>query len=458
MNNFFVSESGQVDGRYSLVAPMCMTEEADEATYYLAGFATPLTDGARRASRALAGYTPLYKTRSHPDLWQMQTKVIGAEVGTPYMGHVNFYGCQVPCILFPSLSKDVEYAVQNPDPKYKPFWDATIAAWAVEHAQGNVEALVPWKDVDLSKPRSWWMPKWTMRVLRYEHGLPPDHPNDPERLAMLGNCRLLKKGKKRAPQTMAEWAAIPVSKSQPGDDEAGLSDAGSINDDVERGLPTSSHWDPVSKKTTTPRGKEPHDHMDVIETELQRNREYEARVGQEQAVPGPSTAPQTRGRRRLNDDTSPQRAPSGVGTETGPESIPTTATRTSEGLGEHAAGEDTPMVDGTGPPEQTLSDVPPSGAGTDDTLPVDETAPPQITPAPVSPPNPPGRSNAQATPAIPAPPRPITGTGPPRSFAPPPPNAPTVRSGRRGGPQPSLQTLSQARVRDQDRGYTVEPQ
>ena len=95
MNSFFLSEDIPEDGKCVLVTPTFVTDEDDaNLKYYLVGFATPLTDGARRAARALAGYTPLYKTRSHPDLWQMPTKVVGAWVGGPSMGHVDFYGCR----------------------------------------------------------------------------------------------------------------------------------------------------------------------------------------------------------------------------------------------------------------------------------------------------------------------------------------------------------------------------
>jgi hypothetical protein len=69
-------------------------DEDDESKYYLVGFATPLTDGARRASRAVAGFTPLYQNKSHPDLWQMQTRVVVAKVKTPYMGKISFFGCE----------------------------------------------------------------------------------------------------------------------------------------------------------------------------------------------------------------------------------------------------------------------------------------------------------------------------------------------------------------------------
>ena len=94
MNSFFLCTDVPADGQCTMVIPEGPAEEGEEEKYYLVGFATPLTDGARRAARALAGYTPLYKSRSHPDLWQMQTKVVGAWVGGPYMGCVEFFGCE----------------------------------------------------------------------------------------------------------------------------------------------------------------------------------------------------------------------------------------------------------------------------------------------------------------------------------------------------------------------------
>jgi hypothetical protein len=97
MNSFAVLE--RVANPYVSVIPVIpefrkRDDEDDDNTYYLVGFATPLTDGARRASRAVAGYTPLYLNTSHPDLWQMQTKVVLAKVKTPYMGQITFFGCE----------------------------------------------------------------------------------------------------------------------------------------------------------------------------------------------------------------------------------------------------------------------------------------------------------------------------------------------------------------------------
>ena len=382
-------------------------------------------------------------------------------------------------MIFSSLKNaSIEYAVQSPDPQYKPFWDAAIAAWAVEHEQGHVDALVPWKDVKLEEPRPWWMPVWSMRVLRLEFGLPPDHPDDPKRRAMLGGCRFGKKGNRRAPTTAAEWAAIPESKSSPGDDEAGLSDAGSINDDVERGLPTSSHWDKVTKKSTTPRGKVRHPHMDVVEAQLSRNQEYDARVALEQTGPSASTAPpRTRGGQRRYNITSREGAAPDVGGTTGgaPErpgedvgagvtpmavaTVPPEQSPADMALPD-AGPEDTPMAD---PPEQTPAETAPPGADPEDTPMEGETAPPEPTAANGPPPMVPGPSPTSeppinGPPVVPSASRPITGTGPPRSFAPPPPNAPTLRSVHRSGPQPTHRNLEQARIREQERGYTVEPQ
>ncbi|KAJ1299637.1 hypothetical protein OPQ81_011987 [Rhizoctonia solani] len=296
VNSFFLSENPPKNGRCSLVTPQLPDEE--EEAQYLVGFVSPLTNGAHCAACALAGYTPLYQKRSHPDLWQMQTKVVGAWVGPPKMRNVHFFGCQVPCVIFPSWeNEDIEYAVQTPDPKYKPYWDAAIVLWAVEHEWQGVKALVPWQDVDLSRPRPWWMPEWTMRVLRLEYGMQPDNPNDPKCWAMLGSCQHARKASsRRAPQTEPEWSKILVSQSQPGDDEAGESDAGSINNDVKVGLPTSSHWDPTTKQSMTPWGSEPHPHMDVVEEQIRKNEQYLAQIAESQAEaqpqpgPGPSTS------------------------------------------------------------------------------------------------------------------------------------------------------------------------
>ncbi|KAG9079047.1 hypothetical protein FRC06_007984 [Ceratobasidium sp. 370] len=96
---------------------------------------------------------------------------------------------------------------------------------------------------------------------------------------MLGACRRVGPvSQRRAPKTEAEWLAIPEEQCDSGDDEEGDSDAGSINDDVERGLPTSAHWDPETKKSTTPRGDVPHPYPEVVERELERNRKYDELV------------------------------------------------------------------------------------------------------------------------------------------------------------------------------------
>ncbi|KDN36679.1 hypothetical protein RSAG8_10677, partial [Rhizoctonia solani AG-8 WAC10335] len=202
------------------------------------------------------------------------------------------------------------------------------------------------------------------------------------------------------------------------DDEAGESDAGSINDDVERGLPTSSHWDPGTKKSTTPRGSEPHPHMDVVEAELKRNQEYDARLSQEHLVPGMSTAPTCNGQSSAHD-TSPVRPVSDIEMAPANAVTPSTNTGVSERPGHGTGAEDVEMADG-------MDNLGPSVAG-------------------------PSTNSITSS-------RAITGTGPPRTFAPPPPNAPTIRSGYRSGPQSGTRTLAQARIRDQARGYTVEPQ
>ncbi|KAG8731918.1 hypothetical protein FRC11_001583 [Ceratobasidium sp. 423] len=435
MNAFFISENPPEDGKCSMVVPPFRAEDTDDDNpHYLVRFASPITDGARRAARALAGYTPLYKARSHPNLWQMQTKLVGAWVGTPYMGHVVFYGCQIPCVMFPSWhTPNVEYAVQTPDPQYRPYWEATIASWAVEHEQGNTDALVPWRDVDLEAPRPWWMPEWAMRVLRLEHELPPEHPDDPKHQAMLGYCRRIPKvSERRAPCTEAEWHGIPVAQSSVGDDEEGSSDAGSINDDVEFGLPTSSHWDPRTKKSTTPRGNEPHKHMDVVQAELKRNREYDARVARAQSGAGPSSARSgNRGRgSRGSRSRQPARAASaepGPSTTSGPPAEPAS----------NAPGDaDTVMADPPPNPEASGSQMPPP-----------------VAQDPGS-----GGASGSGPSSAPSTSRQAVGTGPPRTFAPPPPNAPTIRSGYRSGPLAGPRTNDQARTRDQARGYTVEPQ
>ncbi|GAB1528067.1 hypothetical protein RhiTH_011258 [Rhizoctonia solani] len=195
MNHFTLlldSPNDQNENTYSMVVPELQpkAEDGTDNVYFLIGLASPVLDGARRSARAIAGYTPLYAARSHPDLWQMSTKLVGAWVGTPYMGQIEFYGCRIPCIMFLSVDQpNVHYAVQTPDRYYKPYWEVTLASWRVDaELEDDVVPPKVWKDVDLVQPRPWWMPRWAMQVLRLEQGLPPDHPKDPARLAMLGGC------------------------------------------------------------------------------------------------------------------------------------------------------------------------------------------------------------------------------------------------------------------------------
>ncbi|KAF8669575.1 hypothetical protein RHS04_08839 [Rhizoctonia solani] len=79
---------------------------------------------------------------------------------------------------------------------------------------------------------------------------------------------------------------IPALESNYGDDEAGESNAGSINNDVEQGLPTSSFWDPVTKKSKMPQGNKLHPYPNQIALELQRNWEYNACTSGQGNTPG----------------------------------------------------------------------------------------------------------------------------------------------------------------------------
>ncbi|KAG9100100.1 hypothetical protein FS749_016290 [Ceratobasidium sp. UAMH 11750] len=268
-----------VDNQNNMVIPQFAKRDdtRDQQVCWLYGFTSPLSDGARRGSRYLSGRTPLYKTVTHENVWQMQTKIMKVRVKTPYMGHLEFYGCKIPCVIFPSfLNNNIFYGVQNVDRNYVPHWNAAIARWAVQHALGNELALRPWQDVKLDGPRPWYFNNWAMRVLRLEHGIPPTHPQDPPRRAMLGACRRPDPGvRARAPTTEDEWLVIPESECDSGDDEEGETDAESINDDVARGLPTSADWNPETKKSTSPRGNVPHPHPEVVAQELERNRRYE---------------------------------------------------------------------------------------------------------------------------------------------------------------------------------------
>ncbi|KAG8722116.1 hypothetical protein FRC08_006885 [Ceratobasidium sp. 394] len=491
-------------------------EQEDKNLYLLVGFASPLTDGARRGSRAISGDTPLYATRSHQNVWQMQTKVLVAKVKTPYMGVLKFFGCEVPCVIFRSAEHDnVEYGVQNPDGRYKQFWDATIAVWAVEHALGNEQMLKPWVDVDPAQPRPWYFNNWAMRVLRYEHGLPVTHPSDPERRAMLGACRRAgRAAERREPKTEEEWLAIPSDQCDSGDDEEGSSDAGSINDDVRTGLPTSSQWDPKTKKSISPRGNEPHPYPQVVQQELERNRMYE----QQESTGGvrrrkSAVVARTARKRVRGGDAGPAGAHQGGFTavaayqgrpadEAEAASAHSSDMDVEPGLPQRASREAHPEGEDPTEPEasRTATDAPPASSGSARLPPdassnvvADGAAPPvgytsSEAPSPGYPgPVPPVTKSAargpapgnRPTPLLSAPParrssRGVApnatgvlayhppgqvegaparstprGTGPPRRFVVPPPGAPTVRSGPRGGPRSG---------REQARGFSVEPE
>ncbi|KAG9074264.1 hypothetical protein FRC06_010809 [Ceratobasidium sp. 370] len=67
---------------------------------------------------------------------------------------------------------------------------------------------------------------------------------------MLGACRRdPNELARRAPETEAEWEAVPLEECDSGDDEEGHSDAGSLIDDPDCGVPTASDWDPQTKRS-----------------------------------------------------------------------------------------------------------------------------------------------------------------------------------------------------------------
>ncbi|QRW03493.1 hypothetical protein RhiLY_02492 [Ceratobasidium sp. AG-Ba] len=131
---------------------------------------------------------------------------------------------------------------RNPDRSYAPYWEYALALWELKAAQGTGQPLVRWVDIDFSKPRPWFCNKWAFTIMRLEAGLPTDIPGDPMKLAMLGACR--DPPYNRAPVSEEEWAKLPGAV---GDDEANMSDAVSLPDDIEDGRPTSSTWDPATR-------------------------------------------------------------------------------------------------------------------------------------------------------------------------------------------------------------------
>ncbi|KAG8703762.1 hypothetical protein FRC09_003966, partial [Ceratobasidium sp. 395] len=148
-----------------MVIPECVLPgERDNFVYNMIAFIFPMSAGARQASRAAAGYTPLYADQSHGDLWQMEVKLLRVKVKTPRASYFEIYGCQIPCTIFPSATNpQIEYAAQNPDPNYMPFFEAFFARWVLPAQRGQVDPLARWEDVNLKEKRVWWMNNWTAK-------------------------------------------------------------------------------------------------------------------------------------------------------------------------------------------------------------------------------------------------------------------------------------------------------
>ncbi|KAG9080142.1 hypothetical protein FRC06_007035 [Ceratobasidium sp. 370] len=223
---------------------------ADTNRYDMVAFVSPLTDGTRRATRYLSGYTPFYAEHTHPDVWQASTVFLRDCVGTPRAGDAVFFGIRIPCVVARSIDGTCEYVLQNPDSEFKGLWQIAVADWAVLSAKGKTNALRAWHDPVIEDPRPWWANKWAFTMLRLEHGHPPDHPHDPPRRAMLGACRRdPDEDTRRAPMTHAEWERVPIEDCDSGDDEEGSSDAGSIINNPDCGVPTASDWDPRTRRS-----------------------------------------------------------------------------------------------------------------------------------------------------------------------------------------------------------------
>ncbi|QRV74583.1 hypothetical protein RhiJN_02598 [Ceratobasidium sp. AG-Ba] len=189
-------------------------------------------DPCRKLTRTYSGHVPL-KSNAYKDLWQLDTKFLVARVKSPRVDQFPFYGCLLNNTVFPSTDdENVFYVVQNPDRSYAPYWEYALALWELKAAQGTGQPLVRWVDIDFSKPRPWFCNKWAFTIMRLEAGLPTDIPGDPMKLAMLGACR--DPPYNRAPVSEEEWAKLPGAV---GDDEANMSDAVSLPDDIEDGRP-----------------------------------------------------------------------------------------------------------------------------------------------------------------------------------------------------------------------------
>ncbi|QRV83724.1 hypothetical protein RhiJN_11740 [Ceratobasidium sp. AG-Ba] len=223
----------------------------------------------------------LYASNAYKDLWQLDTKFLVARVKSPRVDQFPFYGCLLNNTVFPSTDdENVFYVVQNPDRSYAPYWEYALALWELKAAQGTGQPLVRWVDIDFSKPRPWFCNKWAFTIMRLEAGLPTDIPGDPMKLAMLGACR--DPPYNRAPVSEEEWAKLPGAV---GDDEANMSDAVSLPDDIEDGRPTSSTWDPATRLAAPVRHEGGEGSGEEVGEEVEAPMELEA--GEQSEVPPP---------------------------------------------------------------------------------------------------------------------------------------------------------------------------
>ncbi|EUC61787.1 hypothetical protein RSOL_406350, partial [Rhizoctonia solani AG-3 Rhs1AP] len=139
---------------------------------------SPLSGGVRKLSRSLAGYTPLYREESNPDVWKMSGVSVRVQVRGPLRREQqNIGGQPIDGVWVDDENEEYSYLLQHPDTSYKEFYRSTVTKWN-QRVKATSTQLIHFNSVDLEKPCPKWMSLWAMRMLRLEHKLPRDVPGD----------------------------------------------------------------------------------------------------------------------------------------------------------------------------------------------------------------------------------------------------------------------------------------
>lgn len=107
-----------------------------------------------------------------------------------------------------------------------------------------------YQEPSLQYPREPWANRYAVGVMRMEEGLPRDHREDPQQRAFLTETALA-----RLNQLTASGTPRDQVPSYPGDDELGLDDAASIDENVVPNptrLVPSFYWIPAENRRYSP--------------------------------------------------------------------------------------------------------------------------------------------------------------------------------------------------------------